>query len=122
MADSDPLNLVGRQMEDPGSLVAFEERGGREVAARILETVRLITPTVSLGLPPCNTGSNPLGDTKACGNSGMTPTTSFWAGTVKLRRRLADNADECQNTELSWTTVSTRDHQPGRLSLLPFLS
>ena len=49
LAGCDPLRLVGRQMMGPGSLVAFEVRGGREAAARALETVRLLTPAVSLG-------------------------------------------------------------------------
>ena len=46
---SDPLGLVGRQMEGPGAIVAFEVTGGREVASRVLEEVRLMTPAVSLG-------------------------------------------------------------------------
>ena len=49
LADCDPLKLVGRQMAGPGSLVAFEVRGGREMAGRVLESVRLMTPAVSLG-------------------------------------------------------------------------
>lgn len=45
----DPMNLLGRQMSGPGSLVAFEVSGGRESAVRVLEGVRLMTPAVSLG-------------------------------------------------------------------------
>lgn len=49
LAECDPLTLVGRQMDGPGSLVAFEVRGGREAAGLVLENVRLLTPAVSLG-------------------------------------------------------------------------
>ena len=46
---TDPLGLVGRQMDGPGAIVAFEMVGGRGSAETILEQVRLMTPAVSLG-------------------------------------------------------------------------
>lgn len=49
LPDCDPLQLMTRQMMGPGALIAFEVRGGREAAASILESVRLMTPAVSLG-------------------------------------------------------------------------
>lgn len=45
----DPLGLLGRQMDGPGSLIAFEVAGGFAAASRILGAVRLLTPAVSLG-------------------------------------------------------------------------
>ena len=45
----DPLGLVGRQMDGPGAIVAFEMAGGRGAAETVLEQVRLMTPAVSLG-------------------------------------------------------------------------
>ncbi len=45
----DPTGLLGRQLHGPGTLVSFELVGGREDAARMLESLRLITPAVSLG-------------------------------------------------------------------------
>jgi methionine-gamma-lyase len=45
----DPDALVGRQMDGPGSILAFEVAGGHEAAARVLGAVRLLTPAVSLG-------------------------------------------------------------------------
>ncbi|NHZ73176.1 MAG: PLP-dependent transferase [Nitrospirae bacterium] len=45
----DPHQLLGRQMAGPGALLAFEIRGGRQKAAKILQGVRLLTPAVSLG-------------------------------------------------------------------------
>lgn len=45
----DPLGLVGRQMEGPGSLMAFRIHGGHEAAREVLRRVKLITPAVSLG-------------------------------------------------------------------------
>lgn len=45
----DPGGLVGRQMDGPGSLLAFEVEGGHEAAAALLQGVRLATPAVSLG-------------------------------------------------------------------------
>jgi methionine-gamma-lyase len=49
LAECDPGRLVGRQMSGPGSLLAFEVRGGLDTAARVLGKVRLMTPAVSLG-------------------------------------------------------------------------
>ena len=46
---ADPRQLVGRQMEGPGSLLAFDVLGGREAARAVLRAVRWITPAVSLG-------------------------------------------------------------------------
>jgi len=45
----DPRGLVGTQMAGPGSVIAFEVRGGFPAARRVMESVRLITPAVSLG-------------------------------------------------------------------------
>lgn len=45
----DPRGLLGRQLRGPGSVIAFEVKGGLEAAARVLASLRLITPAVSLG-------------------------------------------------------------------------
>ena len=45
----DPLGLLGRQMQGPGSLMAFDLAGGYEVAATVMAEVKLMTPAVSLG-------------------------------------------------------------------------
>jgi methionine-gamma-lyase len=45
----DPLGLIGRQMAGPGTILAFEVRGGQDVAAAVMKSVELITPAVSLG-------------------------------------------------------------------------
>ncbi len=45
----DPAGLLGRQMRGPGALLSFEVHGGHEAAARLLQSLRLITPAVSLG-------------------------------------------------------------------------
>ena len=45
----DPAGLVGTQMAGPGSLLAFELRGGYAAAARTAAGLRLITHAVSLG-------------------------------------------------------------------------
>ena len=39
----------GVQLRGPGSVIAFEVSGGREAAAIVMESVRLVTPAVSLG-------------------------------------------------------------------------
>ncbi len=41
--------LLGHQMRGPGSVLAFEMPGGHTCAARLIESVRLMTPAVSLG-------------------------------------------------------------------------
>ena len=46
---ADPLGLVGSQMRGPGSLLAFDLRGGGDAARRVAESVALITHAVSLG-------------------------------------------------------------------------
>lgn len=45
----DPLGLLGRQMTGPGSLIAFEPRGGAAAAEDVVRRLRLITHAVSLG-------------------------------------------------------------------------
>jgi cystathionine beta-lyase/cystathionine gamma-synthase len=49
LAGADPLGLLGRQQAGPGSLLAFEVRGGVEAARAVASGVRLITHAVSLG-------------------------------------------------------------------------
>lgn len=45
----DPQGLIGRQMAGPGSIVAFEPRGGGAAAESLVTRLRLITHAVSLG-------------------------------------------------------------------------
>lgn len=45
----DPKGVLGRQMKGPGSLMAFELKGGFEAAATVMAEVKLMTPAVSLG-------------------------------------------------------------------------
>ena len=49
LAGNDPRGLLGRQMEGPGSVLAFELAGGFEAAGRVLESVELMVSAVSLG-------------------------------------------------------------------------
>ena len=49
MPGGDPRGLLGRQMRGPGSILAFELRGGHAAARRFLDGLRWITPAVSLG-------------------------------------------------------------------------
>jgi methionine-gamma-lyase len=49
LAGQDPKGLLGRQMKGPGSLIAFELRGGFGAAAMVMAEVKLMTPAVSLG-------------------------------------------------------------------------
>lgn len=45
----DPKGLLGRQMAGPGGMLAFVLKGGYPAAARLMQSVRLCTPAVSLG-------------------------------------------------------------------------
>jgi len=45
----DPMRLVGRQLDGPGTMLAFEVEGGYEAARAVVEAVSLMTPAVSLG-------------------------------------------------------------------------
>jgi len=49
LAGQDPKGLLGRQMKGPGSLMAFEVKGGFEAASVVMAEVKLMTPAVSLG-------------------------------------------------------------------------
>ncbi|WP_194893448.1 trans-sulfuration enzyme family protein [Catenulispora pinisilvae] len=49
LPDCDPQHLLGRQMTGPGAVFAMEVRGGYEAAARVADSVHLITHAVSLG-------------------------------------------------------------------------
>ncbi len=49
LPDCDPRQLVGRQMSGPGAVFAMSVRGGYGAAARVADSVRLITHAVSLG-------------------------------------------------------------------------
>ena len=68
-----PAGLVGRQMSGPGSLLAFEVRGGAPAAAAVANACRLITHAVSLGgvdtliQHPASLTHRPVeGDAKPC--------------------------------------------------------
>ncbi|MEU6075234.1 PLP-dependent aspartate aminotransferase family protein [Micromonospora sp. NPDC047074] len=70
----DPARLVGRQMSGPGSLLAFEVRGGATAAATVANACRLITHAVSLGgvdtlvQHPASLTHRPVeGEAKPCG-------------------------------------------------------
>jgi cystathionine beta-lyase/cystathionine gamma-synthase len=45
----DPLGLLGRQLDGPGSLMSIELAGGYDAAAEFTESCRLVTHAVSLG-------------------------------------------------------------------------
>lgn len=49
LAGQDPMGLLGRQMKGPGSLMAFELKGGFDAASVVMAEVKLMTPAVSLG-------------------------------------------------------------------------
>ncbi|WP_372729069.1 PLP-dependent aspartate aminotransferase family protein [Nocardioides sp.] len=49
LKECDPLGLVGTQMHGPGSMLAFELRGGHAAAAQVAQRCALITHAVSLG-------------------------------------------------------------------------
>ena len=49
LAEGDPLGLVGRQMDGPGTMLAFRVAGGYDAARAVVESVRTMTPAVSLG-------------------------------------------------------------------------
>jgi methionine-gamma-lyase len=49
LPECDPQHLVGRQMTGPGAVFAMSVRGGYDAAARVADSVRLITHAVSLG-------------------------------------------------------------------------
>ena len=49
LKECDPLGLVGSQMAGPGSMLAFELRGGFDAAAATAQRCRLVTHAVSLG-------------------------------------------------------------------------
>ncbi|MFP5333871.1 MAG: trans-sulfuration enzyme family protein [Actinomycetes bacterium] len=49
LAEGDPAGLVGRQMDGPGAMLAFEVAGGYEAACRVAGGCETVTHAVSLG-------------------------------------------------------------------------
>lgn len=49
LPECDPLGLVGRQMEGPGSMLSIDLKGGYKAAAKFVESLHLISHAVSLG-------------------------------------------------------------------------
>ena len=49
LAGQDRAGLLGRQMQGPGSLIAFDVLGGHAAASRVLRETACFTPAVSLG-------------------------------------------------------------------------
>ena len=49
LPDCDPTGLVGRQMQGPGAMLAFDVVGGYDAARAVHDGVQLITSAVSLG-------------------------------------------------------------------------
>ncbi|WP_373047268.1 trans-sulfuration enzyme family protein [Vulgatibacter sp.] len=45
----DPKGLLGKQLAGPGAMLSFVLKGGYEAAVKLLGTVKLCTPAVSLG-------------------------------------------------------------------------
>jgi methionine-gamma-lyase len=45
----DPLGLLGRQLDGPGTMISIELSGGYEAARSVMAAVELFTPAVSLG-------------------------------------------------------------------------
>ncbi len=74
----DPDGILGRQMDGPGSILTIDMEGGLHVAGRVMETVELITPAVSLGSTDTLI-EHPAGlthrvvDAEAQASSGITP-------------------------------------------------
>lgn len=71
-------HLVEQQMQGPGTLISFDLKGGREVAARLMRQVEIATPAVSLGSVDTLV-QHPAGlthsmlDTDAMAQGGITP-------------------------------------------------
>ena len=45
----DPHGVIGRQMSGPGTMISIDLIGGYEAARRVMASVRIFTPAVSLG-------------------------------------------------------------------------
>ena len=80
---ADPMRLLGRQMAGPGSVLAFEVKGGFEAARRTLESVELMFSAVSLGTTDTLI-QHPAGLTHRCVSDSARAATGISQGLLRL--------------------------------------
>jgi methionine-gamma-lyase len=95
---ADPKRLLGRQMAGPGSVLAFEVRGGFEAARRTLESVKLIVSAVSLGATDTLI-QHPAGLTHRCVSDGARAATGISDCLLRLSVGIEDPDDLWRDLE-----------------------
>jgi len=89
---ADPRGLIGRQLEGPGALLAFEVDGGMAAVARLLAALELITPAVSLGATDTLI-EHPAGLTHRLVDPAVREANGITAGLIRLAVGLEDADD-----------------------------
>jgi len=107
----DPLGLIGRQMNGPGSLIAFEVED-LDAARSVMAGVRLITPAVSLGSVD-SLLQHPAGLTHRVLSDSARARSGIGAGLLRLSVGLEEPEDLWQDLSQALDAI----YKPARLGL-----
>jgi methionine-gamma-lyase len=109
---ADPAGLVGRQMAGPGSVLAFDVRGGFDVAGRVLQGVSLMVSAVSLGATDTLI-QHPAGLTHRCMTEQARQEAGIRGGLLRVSVGLEDPEDLWADLEQA-LSAATRAGAPAR--------
>ena len=101
-------DLVGTQMAGPGALLAFEPVGGFDGARTVLESLRIITPAVSLGSTDTLI-QHPAGLTHRVVDEAAKSASGISAGLLRLSVGLEGVEDLWQDLETGLALACTRE-------------
>jgi len=104
----DGAHLVGSQMEGPGAILAFEPIGGFDGARAVLESLRIITPAVSLGSTDTLI-QHPAGLTHRVVDETAKASSGISAGLLRLSVGLEGLEDLWQDLETGLAMACTRE-------------
>jgi cystathionine beta-lyase/cystathionine gamma-synthase len=94
----DPLGIIGRQMDGPGAVLAFDVAGGYDAAVRLLDALSLITVAVSLGSVDTLI-QHPAGLTHRVVDADARTTSGIGPGMLRLSVGLEDVEDLWEDLE-----------------------
>ena len=101
----DPHQLLGRQMDGPGTMIAVELKGGYDAACRLMAGVQLITPAVSLG--SCDTLiQHPAGLTHRIVEETARESGGIGPGLVRISVGIEDVDDLWQDLSMALESVA----------------
>jgi methionine-gamma-lyase len=108
---TDPDGLVGRQMSGPGSMVAFELRGGFTAARSVLDSLELATHAVSLGSTD-TLAQHPASLTHRVVDAGSRSSSGIGDSLVRISVGLEDIDDLWRDLLRGLDRATSLDHAP----------